>query len=88
MDDGSGERDYRRKALVGLRPDPEHRGCDIFTRRVRDIYNRRLHFIGQHCTQHGQPDARLADLLGTGEDSGTNSQEIVGDKVRCPGPGN
>jgi hypothetical protein len=42
MDDGSGERDDRRKALVGLRPDPEHRGCDIFTRRVRDIYSRRL----------------------------------------------
>jgi hypothetical protein len=37
MADGSGERDYRKKALVGLRPDPEHRGCDIFTRRVRDI---------------------------------------------------
>jgi hypothetical protein len=46
MDDGSGERDYRRKALVGLRPDPEHRGCDIFTRRLRDIYNRRLHSPG------------------------------------------
>ena len=47
MDDGSGERDYRREALVGLRPDPEHRGCDIFTRRVRDIYNRRLHIDAQ-----------------------------------------
>ena len=43
MDDGSGEGDYRRPALVSLRPDPEHRGCDIFTRRFQDIYSRRLH---------------------------------------------
>jgi hypothetical protein len=43
MDDGSGEGDYRRAALVSLRPDPDHRGCDIFTRRFRDIYSHRLH---------------------------------------------
>ncbi len=42
MDDGSEERDYRRAALVRLRSDPEHRGCDIITRRSRDIYTRRL----------------------------------------------
>ena len=43
MDDGSEEGDYRRAALVGLRPDSEHDGCDIFTRRIRDIYSSRLH---------------------------------------------
>jgi hypothetical protein len=42
MDDGSGERDYRQSALVALRSDPEHHGCDLFTRRFRDIYTRRL----------------------------------------------
>jgi hypothetical protein len=42
MNDGSGKRDHRRTALVGLRSDPEHCGCDIFTRRFRDIYSRRL----------------------------------------------
>ena len=42
MDDGSGEGDYRRAALPSLRPDPEHGGCDIFTRRFQDIYSRRL----------------------------------------------
>lgn len=43
MDDGSAEGDYRRAALVGLRPDPEHGGYDTFTRRPRDIYSGRLH---------------------------------------------
>ena len=43
MDDGSEEGDYRRAAWVGLRPDSEHSGCDIFTRRIRDIYSSRLH---------------------------------------------
>ena len=39
MDDGAAEGAYRRVPGVDLRPDPEHRGCDIFTRRVRDIYS-------------------------------------------------
>ena len=42
MDDGSEDGDYRGAAWVGLRPDPEHGRCDIFTRRIRDIYSSRL----------------------------------------------
>jgi len=51
MNDGSGKRDHRRTALVGLRSDPEHCGCDIFTRRFRDIYSRRLQLAKKtrHC---------------------------------------
>ena len=58
MDDGAEEGDYRRAALVGLRPDPEHGGCDIFSRRFRDIYTGRLHhpvdYRAPECTE-GHP---------------------------------
>jgi hypothetical protein len=52
MNDGSEKRDHRRTALVGLRSDPEHCGCDIFTRRFRDIYSRRLQYPPQLRHRH------------------------------------
>jgi hypothetical protein len=58
MDDGSEEGDYRRAALVGLRPDSEHGGCDIFTRRIRDIYSSRLHSDHDRDWTAGELDER------------------------------
>ena len=47
MNDGSGKRDHRRTALVGLRSDPEHCGCDIVTRGMRDM-DRRCPQVGDN----------------------------------------
>lgn len=54
MNDGSEEGDYRRAALVRLRPDSEHGECDIFNRRFRDIYSSRLHVGLFRENQHSE----------------------------------